>query len=284
MEEGKPAHPHQWQVTTAAGNAACGSIRSDWRLPSLPHCPRITLSPDGTLRLANVSKSDAGGYTCFARNRFGMSSTTGRLLVTGKLRNLVSRICHSIWIKTGGSSRIKYLSVNKCWVENINKLSFRASMSSLKFFTDLGLNFEYYILSWLSGEWSLEGKWGEGASTLLSSQLPFIELSCLTAFAAAAVMHLERCLRKHSITVSLKAVETSNLLQHNGRVVKAALVRRSYGHCRRVSSVIVSISFLSPVLTFFGAELQMAAQRVTQMLILSSRSYFPYFLSPWKSI
>uniref|UniRef100_A0AAQ4RGN9 Contactin 3a, tandem duplicate 2 n=1 Tax=Gasterosteus aculeatus aculeatus TaxID=481459 RepID=A0AAQ4RGN9_GASAC len=42
----------------------------------------ITLSPDGTLRLANVSKSDAGSYTCFARNRFGMSSTTGRLLVT----------------------------------------------------------------------------------------------------------------------------------------------------------------------------------------------------------
>lgn len=50
-----------------------------------PPC-RITLSPDGTLRLANVSKSDAGGYTCFARNRFGMSSTTGRLLVTGELR------------------------------------------------------------------------------------------------------------------------------------------------------------------------------------------------------
>uniref|UniRef100_A0A3B3VD10 Contactin-3-like n=1 Tax=Poecilia latipinna TaxID=48699 RepID=A0A3B3VD10_9TELE len=47
---------------------------------------RITLSPDGTLRLANVSKSDAGSYTCFARNRFGMSSTTGRLLVTDPTR------------------------------------------------------------------------------------------------------------------------------------------------------------------------------------------------------
>uniref|UniRef100_A0A3Q2FWT9 Contactin-3-like n=1 Tax=Cyprinodon variegatus TaxID=28743 RepID=A0A3Q2FWT9_CYPVA len=50
------------------------------------HLYRITLSPDGTLRLANVSKSDAGSYTCFARNRFGMSSTTGRLLVTDPTR------------------------------------------------------------------------------------------------------------------------------------------------------------------------------------------------------
>uniref|UniRef100_G3NVE9 Contactin 3a, tandem duplicate 2 n=1 Tax=Gasterosteus aculeatus aculeatus TaxID=481459 RepID=G3NVE9_GASAC len=55
-----------------------------WKKGNLPiqTSERITLSPDGTLRLANVSKSDAGSYTCFARNRFGMSSTTGRLLVT----------------------------------------------------------------------------------------------------------------------------------------------------------------------------------------------------------
>ncbi|KAG7258404.1 hypothetical protein CRUP_028445 [Coryphaenoides rupestris] len=32
------------------------------------------------------STSDAGSYTCFARNRFGMSSTTGRLLVTDPTR------------------------------------------------------------------------------------------------------------------------------------------------------------------------------------------------------
>uniref|UniRef100_A0A3Q3WSB8 Uncharacterized protein n=1 Tax=Mola mola TaxID=94237 RepID=A0A3Q3WSB8_MOLML len=59
-----------------------------WKKGNLPiHTnARITLSPDGTLRLANVSKSDAGSYTCFARNRFGMSSTTGRLLVTDPTR------------------------------------------------------------------------------------------------------------------------------------------------------------------------------------------------------
>uniref|UniRef100_A0A8C7XW60 Contactin 3a, tandem duplicate 2 n=1 Tax=Oryzias sinensis TaxID=183150 RepID=A0A8C7XW60_9TELE len=33
-----------------------------------------------------ITKSDAGSYTCFARNRFGMSSTTGRLLVTDPTR------------------------------------------------------------------------------------------------------------------------------------------------------------------------------------------------------
>ncbi|XP_034393127.1 contactin-3 [Cyclopterus lumpus] len=59
-----------------------------WKKGNLPihTSDRITLSPDGTLRLANVSRSDAGSYTCFARNRFGMSSTTGRLLVTDPTR------------------------------------------------------------------------------------------------------------------------------------------------------------------------------------------------------
>uniref|UniRef100_A0AAV2LY23 Ig-like domain-containing protein n=1 Tax=Knipowitschia caucasica TaxID=637954 RepID=A0AAV2LY23_KNICA len=59
-----------------------------WKKGNLPiHTgDRVRLSSDGTLRLANVSKSDAGSYTCFARNRFGMSSTTGRLLVTDPTR------------------------------------------------------------------------------------------------------------------------------------------------------------------------------------------------------
>uniref|UniRef100_A0A672NS98 Contactin-4-like n=1 Tax=Sinocyclocheilus grahami TaxID=75366 RepID=A0A672NS98_SINGR len=40
-----------------------------------------TLSQDGTLRIANVTKSDAGRYTCVAKNPFGTSSSSGTLVV-----------------------------------------------------------------------------------------------------------------------------------------------------------------------------------------------------------
>uniref|UniRef100_A0A8C2IGC6 Contactin 4 n=1 Tax=Cyprinus carpio TaxID=7962 RepID=A0A8C2IGC6_CYPCA len=42
---------------------------------------RRTISEDGTLRIANVTKSDAGSYTCVAKNPFGTSSSSGTLVV-----------------------------------------------------------------------------------------------------------------------------------------------------------------------------------------------------------
>ncbi|KAM3877982.1 contactin-4 [Diretmus argenteus] len=42
---------------------------------------RQTIMEDGTLRIANISKSDGGRYTCVARNPFGSSSSTGTLVV-----------------------------------------------------------------------------------------------------------------------------------------------------------------------------------------------------------
>lgn len=45
---------------------------------------RRTILEDGTLRIANVTKSDAGRYTCVARNPFGTSSSSGTLVVKGK--------------------------------------------------------------------------------------------------------------------------------------------------------------------------------------------------------
>uniref|UniRef100_A0A4W6FQY0 Contactin 4 n=1 Tax=Lates calcarifer TaxID=8187 RepID=A0A4W6FQY0_LATCA len=42
---------------------------------------RQTIMEDGTLRIANISKSDEGRYICVARNHFGTSSSSGTLVV-----------------------------------------------------------------------------------------------------------------------------------------------------------------------------------------------------------
>ncbi|XP_065135845.1 contactin-4 [Paramisgurnus dabryanus] len=54
-----------------------------WRKGSefLKDGKRRTILEDGTLRIANVTKSDAGRYTCVAKNPFGTSSSSGALVV-----------------------------------------------------------------------------------------------------------------------------------------------------------------------------------------------------------
>ncbi|XP_020487967.1 contactin-4 isoform X1 [Labrus bergylta] len=42
---------------------------------------RVTVLDNGSLRISNVSKTDAGLYTCVARNQFGVASSAGSLLV-----------------------------------------------------------------------------------------------------------------------------------------------------------------------------------------------------------
>ncbi|XP_014834294.1 PREDICTED: contactin-3-like [Poecilia mexicana] len=55
---------------------------------------RITLLPNGTLKIANVTKQDAASYTCIAKNQFGTASTTGKLLITGNTFSVNARhIC-----------------------------------------------------------------------------------------------------------------------------------------------------------------------------------------------
>ncbi|XP_053491809.1 contactin-4 isoform X2 [Ictalurus furcatus] len=47
----------------------------------LKNSERRTISEDGTLRITNVSESDAGRYTCVAHNLFGVARSTGTLMV-----------------------------------------------------------------------------------------------------------------------------------------------------------------------------------------------------------
>ncbi|KAJ7404927.1 contactin-3-like protein [Willisornis vidua] len=47
---------------------------------------RITLLKDGGLRIANVTKVDAGSYTCLAKNQFGTASGSTNLIVTEPTR------------------------------------------------------------------------------------------------------------------------------------------------------------------------------------------------------
>nr|KAF6310274.1 contactin 4 [Myotis myotis] len=47
---------------------------------------RITISEDGSLRIVNVTKADAGSYTCVATNHFGTASSTGSLVVKDPTR------------------------------------------------------------------------------------------------------------------------------------------------------------------------------------------------------
>uniref|UniRef100_A0A673CAA7 Contactin 4 n=1 Tax=Sphaeramia orbicularis TaxID=375764 RepID=A0A673CAA7_9TELE len=52
-----------------------------WRGGHFVALLRQTIMEDGTLRITNISKSDGGRYTCVARNQFGMSSSSGTLVV-----------------------------------------------------------------------------------------------------------------------------------------------------------------------------------------------------------
>ncbi|MED6252285.1 Contactin-2, partial [Ataeniobius toweri] len=42
---------------------------------------RITVTPDGTLWIYNISRADEGKYTCFAENYLGKANSTGHLSV-----------------------------------------------------------------------------------------------------------------------------------------------------------------------------------------------------------
>ncbi|KAJ7316996.1 hypothetical protein JRQ81_003158 [Phrynocephalus forsythii] len=51
---------------------------------------RVTIFEDGTLKIANVTKADAGSYTCTATNYFGTASSSGNLVVKDPTRFIVA--------------------------------------------------------------------------------------------------------------------------------------------------------------------------------------------------
>lgn len=87
---------------------------------------RITLLPNGTLKIANVTRRDAASYTCIAKNQFGTASTTGRLLITGESRTLLHQQLPLNWPITAWTLS---LFVNVMPV----KLSIYAQTASMQF-------------------------------------------------------------------------------------------------------------------------------------------------------
>lgn len=53
---------------------------------------------NGSLRLSNVTKMDAGIYTCVARNQFGVASSSGSLFVKGKFLNWFDTFAFTNWL------------------------------------------------------------------------------------------------------------------------------------------------------------------------------------------
>ncbi|PIO29768.1 hypothetical protein AB205_0145400 [Aquarana catesbeiana] len=51
--------------------------------------PRVSVLDDGSLKIANLTKADAGSYTCTASNHFGTASSTGTLVVKDPTQVLV---------------------------------------------------------------------------------------------------------------------------------------------------------------------------------------------------
>ncbi|KAL4677674.1 hypothetical protein H8959_020348, partial [Pygathrix nigripes] len=62
--------------------------RSSWKKGdvSVQEHERISLLKDGGLKIANVTKADAGTYTCMAENQFGKANGTTHLVVTEPTR------------------------------------------------------------------------------------------------------------------------------------------------------------------------------------------------------
>ncbi|XP_063071350.1 contactin-3 [Engraulis encrasicolus] len=76
------------EVTMECRPQAYPQALNVWKKGSeiLQRSERIALLPNGTLKIANVTRRDGGSYTCIAKNQFGTASAMGRLLITEPTR------------------------------------------------------------------------------------------------------------------------------------------------------------------------------------------------------
>ncbi|XP_061641967.1 contactin-4-like isoform X1 [Phyllopteryx taeniolatus] len=74
-----------------------------WRKGSEPlkESKRVSMLDNGNLRIWNVTKSDAGPYTCMARNQFGVASSTGS--VTVKEPTIITTLSATLDVTVGES-------------------------------------------------------------------------------------------------------------------------------------------------------------------------------------
>uniref|UniRef100_A0A665W8G3 Contactin 4 n=1 Tax=Echeneis naucrates TaxID=173247 RepID=A0A665W8G3_ECHNA len=74
-----------------------------WRKGSEPlrESTRVTILDNGNLRIWNATKSDAGLYTCVARNQFGVASSTGS--VTVKEPTIITTLPSTLDVNVGES-------------------------------------------------------------------------------------------------------------------------------------------------------------------------------------
>ncbi|XP_070432837.1 contactin-6 isoform X2 [Equus przewalskii] len=75
------AAENKYQIIYA--NAELRVLAISWkrRAESLKQSKRVSLLEDGSLKIYNVTRSDAGSYTCIATNQFGVARNTGSLVV-----------------------------------------------------------------------------------------------------------------------------------------------------------------------------------------------------------